>query len=192
MKYGYARVSGLGQDLTGQIDWLKAEGCEKIFSEKYTGAKTDRPQFQALLKELKENDTLVVTKLDRFARTTGEALQVIKDMFNRGIKVHVLNMGLIENTPTGNLIFTILMSFAEFERNMIVERTQEGKAAARQRMGKDFKEGRPNKYTREQIKHALELLESNTYKRVVELTGISKATIIRERQKLQAKELKEK
>lgn len=181
MKYGYARVSTTGQDLSAQLDRLKKEGCERIFSEKFTGTKTDRPQFQALLKELKEGDTLTVTKLDRFARTTSEALQVIKTMFDRGIKVHVLNMGLIENTPTGNLIFTVLMSFAEFERNMIVERTQEGKAAARQRG--DFKEGRPPKYNKQQISHALELLESNSYRQVEELTGISKATLIRARQK---------
>lgn len=181
MKYGYARVSTTGQDLTGQLHRLKAEGCEKIYSEKFTGTKTDRPEFKKLLHELKEGDTLTVTKLDRFARTTGEALNIIKDMFEKGIKVHVLNMGLIENTPTGKLIFTVLMSFAEFERNMIVERTQEGKAIARQR--EDYREGRPPKYNKQQIAHALELLQTNSYRQVEELTGISKATLIRAKQK---------
>lgn len=185
MKYGYARVSTTGQDLNGQLDRLKKEGCEKIFSEKFTGTKTDRPEFQRLLQELKEGDTLTVTKLDRFARSTSEALEIIKSMFDEGIKVHVLNMGLIENTPTGKLIFTIMSAFAEFERDLIVERTQEGKAIARQRP--DFKEGRPPKFNKQQVAHALELLKHNSYRQVEELTGISKATLVRAKQKVNNK-----
>lgn len=177
MKYGYARVSTTGQDLQAQLDALKREGCEEIYSEKFTGTKTDRPQFLALLKVLSTGDTLVVTKLDRFARSTSEALQVIKDLFERGVKVHVLNMGLIENTPTGRLIFTIMSGFAEFERDLIVERTQEGKEIARQR--KDFREGRPAKFSKKQVSHALLLLERYSYKEVGEMTGISKSTLIR-------------
>jgi len=177
MKYGYARVSTLGQDLEAQIQALKGEGCEKIYSEKFTGTKVDRPQFQELLSILREGDTLVVTKLDRFARSASDAIQIVRELFDRGVRVHILNMGLIENTPTGKLIFTIMSGFAEFERDMIVERTQEGKAIAKQR--KDFKDGRPYKFTKKQIKHALELLSSMSYKQVEEKTGISKSTLIR-------------
>jgi DNA invertase Pin-like site-specific DNA recombinase len=177
MKYGYARVSTTGQDLQAQLDTLKREGCTKVYSEKFTGTKADRPQFQSLLNTLQTGDTLVVTKLDRFARSTSEALTIVKDLFDRGVKVHVLNMGLIENTPTGRLIFTIMSGFAEFERDLIVERTQEGKAIARQR--DDFREGRPNKYTHKQIDHALTLLDTHSYKQVEDLTGISKSTLIR-------------
>lgn len=184
MKYGYARVSTVGQDLQAQMNALKAEGCEEIYSEKFTGTKADRPQFQALLQALEAGDTLVVTKLDRFARSTSEALTIVKELFDRGVKVHVLNMGLIENTPTGRLIFTIMSGFAEFERDLIVERTQEGKAIARQR--DDFREGRPNKYSRAQIQHALGLLAGHSYKQVEEMTGISKSTLIRAKRKQSA------
>ncbi|MCJ7983647.1 recombinase family protein [Priestia sp. OVL9] len=183
MKYGYARVSTVNQDLESQIRALESEGCEKIYSEKFTGTKADRPKFTELLSILKADDTLVITKLDRFARSTGDAIEIIKGLFEKGVKVHVLNMGLVENTPTGRLIFNIMSSFAEFERDMIVERTQEGKAIAKQR--DDFREGRPNKFSRKQIAHALSLLESNSYKQVEAMTGISKSTLIRAKKKLQ-------
>lgn len=181
MKYGYARVSTQGQDLQAQLEVLEKEVCGKIYSEKFTGTKADRPQFKALLSTLEEGDTLVVTKLDRFARSTSEALMIVKNLFERGVKVHVLNMGLIENTPTGRLIFTIMSGFAEFERDLIVERTQEGKAIARQR--DDYREGRPRKFTKKQIEHALVLLKEHSYKQVEEMTGISKSTLIRANRK---------
>lgn len=90
-------------------------------------------------------------------------------------------MGIVEDTPTGRLIFNIMSSFAEFERDMIVERTQEGKAIAKQR--DDFREGRPNKYSKKQLEHALKLLETHSYKEVEETTGISKSTLIRAKRK---------
>jgi DNA invertase Pin-like site-specific DNA recombinase len=182
MKYGYARVSTLHQDLEVQLSALESEGCELIYKEKFTGTKKDRPQFQQLLQVLQAGDTLVVTKLDRFARSSEDGISIIKQLFKRGVKVHVLNMGLIEDTPTGRLILTIMSGFAEFERDMIVERTQEGKAIAKQKEG--FKEGRPNKFSKKQIEHALKLLESHSYKQVEEITGISKSTLIRHKKKL--------
>lgn len=187
MKYGYARVSTINQDLQVQLDKLKEEGCEIIYSEKYTGTKTDRPEFNKLLKELKAGDTLVVTKLDRFARTASSGTELVKELLQRGVKVHVLNMGLVEDTPTGRLILNIMSSFAEFERDMIVERTQEGKAAAK--LNPDFKEGRPNKYTSKQINHAMKLLESHSYTQVADMTGISKSTLTRFKKKLKAEKI---
>jgi DNA invertase Pin-like site-specific DNA recombinase len=182
MKYGYARVSTVGQDLQAQLETLEQEGCDKIFSEKFTGTKADRPQFQALLSELKAGDTLVVTKLDRFARSASDAIQIVRHLFESGVRVHILNMGLVENTPTGRLIFTIMSGFAEFERDMIVERTQEGKAIARQR--DDYREGRPNKFSKKHIENALELLsQGNSYTEVEKMTGISKSTLIRAKRK---------
>ncbi|MBD8522307.1 recombinase family protein [Lysinibacillus fusiformis] len=181
MKYGYARVSTAAQDLEVQLQALKAEGCEEIYSEKYTGTKTDRPQFQQLLTYIDKGDTLVVTKLDRFARSASGAIETVKELFNKGVKVHVLNMGIVEDTPTGRLIFNIMSSFAEFERDMIVERTQEGKAIAKQ--NPEFKEGRPNKFNKEQMEHALKLLKNNSYKQVEAMTGISKSTLIRHKKK---------
>lgn len=181
MKYGYARVSTVSQDLESQIKQLESEGCEIIYSEKFTGTKADRPKFNELLSVLAEGDTLVVTKMDRFARSTSDAIDTVKSLFKKGVRVHVLNMGIVEDTPTGRLIFNIMSSFAEFERDMIVERTQEGKVIAKQRA--DFKEGRPNKYSKKQIEHALTLLDEMSYKQVEEKTGISKSTLIRARKK---------
>jgi DNA invertase Pin-like site-specific DNA recombinase len=177
VKYGYARVSTMNQDLQSQLNMLEAEGCDKIFSEKFTGTKSDRPKFKELLAVLESGDTLVITKLDRFARSADNAIQTIKELFKKDVKVHILNMGIVEDTPTGRLIFNILSAFAEFERDMIVERTQEGKAIARQK--EDFREGRPKKYGKQQIEHALELLEELSYKQVEARTGISKSTLIR-------------
>lgn len=186
-KYGYARVSTVNQDLNAQLQALEKEGCTEIYSEKFTGTKSVRPKFKELLSVLEEGDTLVITKLDRFARSTGDAIETIKDLFKRGIKVHVLNMGLVEDTPTGRLIFNIMSSFAEFERDMIVERTQEGKAIARQR--KDFKEGRPKLHKKKEIAYALKLLDTNSYNEVAAMTKISKSTLIRAKRELAAKEV---
>ncbi|EJV68226.1 recombinase family protein [Bacillus cereus] len=187
MRYGYARVSTIAQDLEVQFQTLQVEGCEVIYKEKFTGTKTDRPEFNKVLEALQEGDTLVVTKLDRFARSAVEGIQTVKALFARGVKVHILNMGLVENTPTGRLIFNILSSFAEFERDMIVERTQEGKALARQR--DDFREGRPRKHSKQQVQHALELLKTHTYKEVEAMTGIKKRTLINRKNELKAKQL---
>lgn len=177
MKYGYARVSTLTQELDTQIELLQAEGCDEILSEKFTGTKTDRPQFNHLLENLRAGDTLVVTKLDRLARNTREGIDVIEGLFQKGVRVHVLNVGLLENTTMGRFFLTTLLAVAEMERNLIIERTQEGKAMARR--NPDFKEGRPRKHTKQQVKHALELLEHHTYNEVEQMTGINKRTLIR-------------
>lgn len=178
MIYGYARVSTIGQDLEAQIQQLKANGAQMIYSEKFTGTKKERPEFTQLLNELQSGDTLIITKLDRFARSTVDAITTMKELFSRGVRIHVLNMGIIEDTVTGRLILTIFSGFAEFERDMIVERTQEGKAIARQRDG--FTEGRPKTFTEKQLNHAVSLLDSNSYNEVAAITGISKSTLIRE------------
>ncbi|PFN66039.1 recombinase family protein [Bacillus cereus] len=181
MKYGYARVSTVSQELEVQLKALENEGCENIYSEKFTGTKSDRPQLQEVLSLLKEGDTLVVTKLDRLARNTVEGIEIVKGLFSKGVRVHVLNVGLLEDTTMGRFFLTTLLAVAEMERNLIVERTQEGKAIAKQR--DDFREGRPNKYTKKQIEHALGLLETHSYKQVEEITGISKSTLIRAKKK---------
>ncbi|ALC54069.1 resolvase [Bacillus cereus] len=181
MKYGYARVSTVSQELEVQLTALENEGCDKIYSEKFTGTKSDRPQLQEVLSILKEGDTLVVTKLDRLARNTVEGIEIVKGLFSKGIRVHVLNVGLLEDTTMGRFFLTTLLAVAEMERNLIVERTQEGKAIAKQR--DDFREGRPNKYSKKQIEHALGLLETHSYKQVEEITGISKSTLIRAKKK---------
>lgn len=145
-RYGYARVSTKGQlrdgnGLEAQKQMLRDAGCDVIVEEAYTGTKMNRPKFTELLAELKPGDVLVVCKLDRFARTAKEGLEVVEELLSRGVKVHILNMGLIEDTAMGNLILTVMLAFAQFERDCIVERTQGGKAVAKEKEG--YREGRP-------------------------------------------------
>ncbi|ARJ39880.1 resolvase [Sporosarcina ureae] len=181
MRIGYARVSGLGQSLTEQVAQLKDAGCQVIYEEVFTGTTADRPEFQATMAVLEAGDVLVVTKLDRFARSASDAITHIRALMKRGVAVHILNMGVVEDTTTGRLLLTILSGFAEFERDMIVERLAEGKAAAR--AAGTLREGRPRKYAPEQMEHAMTLLETNSYTEVERLTGISKATLTRYKRK---------
>lgn len=188
MKIGYARVSTHDQKIESQIKELQANGAEKVYQEKFTGTTKNRPIFTIVLDELNAGDTLIVTKLDRFARNTREALEIIQDLFQRDISVHILNVGLIDNSPTGKLIFTVFSAFAEFERDMIVTRTQEGKAFAKSN-DPYFREGRPKTYTNEQIKLAYELRQQGmTYKMVSRKTGISIKTLQRRFKDLNDKE----
>ena len=149
MRYGYGRVSSKGQALNGnsledQENKLREAGCDEIVLEAYTGTKMDRPKFSALLEKLEAGDTLIVTKLDRFARTASAGVEMIKELMARGVAVHVLNMGLVEDTPTGRLILNILLAFAEFERDNIVERLADGREVAKEN-NPDYKEGRKSK-----------------------------------------------
>ncbi|AXI31465.1 resolvase [Priestia megaterium] len=185
MKYGYARVSTINQDLKGQIDILKEEGCEIIFKEKFTGTTAERPQLAELIQTLKEGDTLVVTKLDRLARNTKDGIEIIESLFDKGVNVHVKNVGLMEDTSMGRFFLQTLLAVAEMERNMIVERTQEGKAIARQR--DDFREGRPKKFKKKNIEDALRMLdEGMSYKEVSEMKQISVSTLTRAKRKAKA------
>lgn len=182
MKCGYVRVSTRHQDLDGQLRQLEEEHCDKIFFEKITGTKSNRPEFQKLLQTVQTGDALVVTKLDRFARSTQDALNRIKVLFEKGVRINVLNLGVIENTSTGRLIFTIFSAFADFERDLIVERTLEGKELAKQKPG--YREERPKKITKQQMTLAMQLLEIYSYKEVEKMTGISKSTLTRHKLKL--------
>lgn len=186
VKYGYARVSTAGQDLETQIQALESERCDVIYREHFTGTITDRPQFSELLAKLEPGDTLVVTKLDRIARSATQGSELVKELIDSGITVHILNMGVMDNKPTSKLVRNIFFAFAEFERDMIVERTQEGKAIARQREG--YREGRKPTYTKQQLDHAMKLKETNSFTQVANLTGISVATLKRESAKRKAKE----
>lgn len=192
MKIGYARVSTTGQDLAGQLETLQAEGCERIYKDKYTGTRADRPEFQDMLKALRAGDTLVVTKLDRLARNTKEGIEIVQDLFNRDIKVHVLNVGLLENTSMGNFFLTTMLAVAELERNMIVERTGEGRERAKKQGKHMGRHGRPKK----DIERALKLYDERdtngmSVKDIVELTKVPRATIYYENNKRKAAELSE-
>lgn len=193
MIYGYARVSTKGQakdgnSLEAQETALKESGASEIYVDAFTGTKTDRPEFDKLMDKIQKGDTLIVTKLDRFARSMTQGSELVSDLIEKGIKVYILNIGVMDNTPSSKLIRNVFFAFAEFERDMIVERTMEGKAIAKQ--NPDFREGRPKKYSRKQIEHALELLNSNSYKQVEDMTGISKSTLIRAKKKRGQQKLK--
>lgn len=183
MVYGYARVSTRGQardgnSLEGQEHQLRSAGCEEIYAESCTGTRMDRPVFQALLDRMERGDRLVVVKLDRFARTTSGGIETIRMLLAKGISVHILNMGLIDDTPTGRLMVTMLLAFAEFERDMIVERTLAGKAVARESKP-GYREGRKEKEV--DIDRLAELAEQNrngekTVGECCEELGISRGT----------------
>ena len=188
--YGYARVSTATQELEVQIQQLEKNGASVIYQEKFTGTKTDRPELNELLSVLQEGDTLMVTKLDRIARSATQGSELVKELIAKGIKVHILNMGLLDNTPASKLIRNIFFAFAEFERDMIVERTQEGKAIAKQ--NPDYKEGRPQKYTQYELDKAMEYLETMSFSQVEkrmaqEGTKISMSTLKRESKKRKEK-----
>ena len=149
MIYGYARVSTRGQardgnSLESQTEQLRNAGCDEIFTDSCSGTRMDRPRFTELMEKLRSGDRLVVVKLDRFARKTSGGIATIRELLRRGVSVHILNMGLIDDTPTGRLMVTMLLAFAEFERDMIVERTMAGKAVAKE-TNPGYHEGRREK-----------------------------------------------
>lgn len=188
MIYGYARVSTKtqakdGNSLEAQENALRAAGATEIYADAFTGTKSHRPELNKLLAVMQSGDTLKVTKLDRIARSATQGIELIQSLLDKGITVHVLNMGVMDNTPTGKLVRNVMLAFAEFERDMIVERTAEGKAIAKQ--NPEFKEGRPPKYSRAQLNHAMELLEKYSYKQVEDMTGISKSTLLRAKRKME-------
>ncbi|MFS2221016.1 recombinase family protein [Pantoea sp. B65] len=126
---GYARVSTTGQSLDTQLTALA--GCEKIFREKISGAKDDRPELQALLEFVREGDAVQVTKLDRLARNTRHLLEVSEFLQGKGVALNILNIGINTATPTGKLMLTMIGAIATFEREMMLERQAEGIAMAK-------------------------------------------------------------
>lgn len=180
-KYGYARVSTLGQDLETQIETLRKQGCKatNIYAEKFTGTKTkQRKELQALLDVIQEGDELIVTKLDRLGRKTADIIKLIDKLLSEGIVVNVLNMGRLDNSPSGKLMTTVVLAFAEFERDMIVQRTTEGKAYARKH-NKDFREGRPRRKITDRYRKIYEYKKNHTYKETEQMCGVSRSTIQR-------------
>lgn len=187
MIYGYCRVSTRSQINGNGLEAQEKEILDKydnakIYKEQGSGANADRPVLKGILKELKKGDTLVVNKLDRLARNTKEGIEIVEDLFNKDVSVHVLNVGLLENTTMGRFFLTTLLAVAEMERNIILERMHAGKEIAK--LSENYKDGRPKVYKKKQIEHALELLEKHTYREVSQLTGMSKSTLIRAKKSL--------
>ena len=181
MRYGYARVSSIGQQRNGnsldaQIELLKQRGAEIIVDECFTGRQVDRPKFTELLGKLKEGDELIVCKLDRFARSSKHGADLIQELVDRGVRVNILNMGIADNSSTGKLLLNIMFAFAEYEADMIAERTSEGKAEKRA-SDPNYKEGRkcikPENFSK--IKKEVEdgLM---SIKQAIETMGISRSS----------------
>lgn len=186
MIYGYARVSTSGQaaggnSLEAQLQQLRDAGAAEIYTDTFTGTTMERPNFAILREKIGPKDILVVTKLDRLGRSVSQASEVISEMIEEGITINVLNIGILSNDSVSTLLRNVLLAFAQFERDMIVQRTQEGKAIAKQ--NPNYREGRPRKYSRVQMDHAMELLETHSYTQVANMTGISRATLARERKR---------
>jgi len=174
-----------GNSLEAQELVLRENGAQIIFFDNISGVKTERPELSKLLKALNKGDTLVVTKLDRIARSLSQGSELVNELVNREIRVNIINIGVMDISPASKLIRNIFFSFAEFERDMLLERTREGREIARR--DPNYREGRPKKYGTRHIEHALYLLKTHTYKQVCELTGISKSTIIRAKKSVDKK-----
>lgn len=187
MRYGYARVSSTYQNLSSQLKQLEENDCDYIFKEKSSGRKKEgRSEFNKLLEKVEKDDTIIVTKLDRFARSTKDALATIELLNEKGVGLIVLNMGgdkIDTSTAIGKLMVTVLSGIAEFEADMIKERQMEGIALAKDR---GVYQGKPKKYTdnHKGLQYALKLLNERdankmTVNEICEITKISRATLYR-------------
>lgn len=178
MLVGYSRVSTADQNPRLQMDALEAAGCEKIFTEKASGAKRDRPELAAALDYARKGDTLVVWKLDRLARSLKQLIETVESLEERGVGFRSLTETIDTTSAGGRLVFTIFAGLAEFERSIIKERTRAGldAARARGRIG-----GRPRSISDEDIAVAKALLKDPeiTVKKVAERIGCSEATLYR-------------
>src|SRR5262249_38851342 len=176
--YGYARVSTNGQDLGAQIAELQAAGCGNIYKEKASGAKTDRPALAKLIRRLDAGDVLIVTRLDRLARSTRDLLNVLATVGERKAGFRSLKDTWADTTtPHGRLMLTVLGGLAEFERELIRARTGEGRKRAKAR---GVKFGRPVKLTAHQRQEAIQRLAEGTLPAdLARSYGVSQATISR-------------
>ena len=176
MKFGYARCSTLDQNLDWQIDALMKEGCDRIFQEKFTGTRKDRPELLRMLDMLREGDTVIICELTRLSRSVKDLFDLVERVEMAGANIKSLKEPWLDTTtPQGRLLFTIFSGVSQFERELIRERTMEGLASARARgrMG-----GRPGK-DQKVVEQALTLYDSRAYSvdEISKTTGISRATL---------------
>ena len=178
MKIGYARVSTREQTLENQLSRLADAGCEMFFEERISGAARRRPKLDAMLEQLRKDDVVVVTKLDRLARSTAELLRIAEVLNGKSAGIQSLDEPWADTTsPSGKMIMTVFGGIAEFERSLILARTQEGREAARAR-GVAF--GRPSKLQDDQKKLVLELVNTGkSISAVARTFNVHPATIYR-------------
>lgn len=175
--YGYARVSTAEQILDRQLDMLSKYGVDRIYSEKMTGTRRDRPELQRMLTDLDKGDTVVVESLSRLGRSTKNLIELMELFNDKGVNLVSLKENIDTTTPTGKLLFTLISAISQFERDCLAERTKEGLAAARARGRKG---GRPKKSS-SIIEKAIKLYNSKEYSiaEIKELTGVSRSTLYR-------------
>lgn len=179
MKIGYARVSTGLQNLDLQEDSLTSEGCQKIFTDKVSGAKSKRPGLESAMEFAREGDTIVVWRLDRLGRNMQDLITIVNQLNDRGVSFYSIqeNITMDKSSSTGQLMFHLFAAFAEFERNLILERSAAGResARARGRVG-----GRPEKLTKKDLESLKTLVDSGTpIKTVAEQWHVSRTTIYR-------------
>lgn len=183
-KYGYARVSTARQELDSQVEQINAQDVEldNIYKEKITGSKKDRPQLINLLNTIQAGDTVLITKIDRLARSIIDLKEIIEQIRQKGVTVSFLNDNLTfspnSNNANSNLMLNMLASFAEFERDLIVSRMEEGKAHAK-RTNPNYREGRPKRRLTDRYLRAVDVLKENSYAETEKITGLSKSTLQR-------------
>lgn len=176
MVFGYARVSRQDQNLDRQTDRLEKEGCERIYKEKITGMRKDRPELNRMMDALREGDTIIVCELTRLGRSVKDLFELVERINKAGADIRSLKEPWLDTTtPHGRLLFSVFSGVSQFERDIIRERTLEGVAAARARGRKG---GRPRKDPKA-VKLALDLYDSRTcsVEDILRTTGISRATL---------------
>lgn len=178
MKIGYARVSTQDQNLDRQLDNLKAAGCERIFNEKMTGTKSDRPELKTMLLTLRSGDTLIVDSFSRLSRSTKDLLALVEKLTAMDVHLVSLKENLDTTTATGKMMLTVLSALSQFERDLIAERTVDGLKAARAR---GHCGGRPKLGTEKDKRQAFAMHQTNamTNLEIAEKFGISLSTLNR-------------
>ena len=175
--FGYARVSTEQQNLDRQLDALRKYGCDVLYNEKMTGTKRDRPELAKMLDRMTEGDTVVIESLSRLGRSTKDLIELTELFEQKGVHLVSLKESIDTSTSTGKLLFTLMSAIAQFERDVIADRTREGlkSARARGRTG-----GRP-RTDPTAVKKALRLYATKEYsiKEIEELTGVKKSTLYR-------------
>ena len=184
MYYGYTRETPGGEaqaeKLKKQVEMLKKEGIDSLTVDSVpSGKKKKYDRFSKLLLKLRSGDTLVIPSIDRVSHSASDFEGLMKGLLNKGVAIRVLDLGTLDDSPKGKVRQEAVKAFAQFEKAMVVERTQTRKAEARQDL--TFREGRPRKYARKEISLALKLLECHSYKQVSGMTGISVSTLTRAR-----------
>lgn len=187
MKFGYARVSGLSQDLAQQTDQLIKAGVpeDNIYAEKFTGTTEQRPQWLNLTKQLRKDDEVVFTKVDRIGRSVKVAIDIVNDLLNKGVKVYIIQLGgyVSRHDTMGKMLFNFLTIMAEFEHDMIVDRLSQGKSYAKAH-NPNYHEGRPKRTITNRYRAVYDYSLSHSIRETALAMGVSESTVKRIRKQI--------